>query len=326
MADAAAKTSAREPDLSASADTSAGIRPEDLPTVVGRAPAGLVTRIIQPAARASAGQNPATTAAVAEQTPATASAPPAEAQPAQPQPAQPQPIGAVAASPAAGAAADAIAEAPQLQWYVMPPGAANQYGPAAGEEFRNWIAEGRVTADSLVWRQDWPEWKRADAVFSQLQGPLALTTPIGAPAPVGPLPGSMPLPTAAVGAAVLGVGSPPVGQFAQPLGVAPAGMAAGGFPAIATAARFPVASEPAAPSARRPARPYRPRSNTGPMIVIIALVVVMIPLSYVVFKVVSEQLAPGAPAKPAAKAAAKAEESADSSEGEPAAGSIEEEE
>ena len=45
---------------------------------------------------------------------------------------------------------DAIAEAPTAVWYVRPP-SGGQFGPAAGDIMRGWLAEGRVTADSLVW-------------------------------------------------------------------------------------------------------------------------------------------------------------------------------
>lgn len=337
-ADTAAAASVREPSPGSSSDTAAGLRPEDLPTVVGRAPAGLVTRIIQPAAR-EASEPPTSKASTAARGPATGAGP--AAQPATgeadvyPGPAMAgdrpavgearsqenvktsgsPPAGPVTAAP--GAVADAIGEAPHLQWYVMPPGAANQYGPAVGEEFRTWIAEGRVTADSLVWRQDWPDWKRADAVFSQLQNPAAMAAPAG----VGP-PGALPLPIAAVGAPMLGAGGAPVGQLAQPLGAPLGGMAPGGFPAIATAERFPIAAVPAEPSGRRPARPYRPRSNTGPMIVIVALIVAMIPLSYFVFKVISEQLTPGA----ATTTAAKVDEPEAATDEEPATSSNEGEE
>lgn len=267
---------------SASSDTAAYIRPEDMPTVVNRAPAGLVARVI-PA------QTAETPKPVTAETPASV---PALEQPAA------DDVGAAAsvtsASPSPVAVADAIAEAPQMQWYVMPPGAANQYGPAAGEEFRTWIAEGRVTGDSFVWRQDWPEWKRADAVFAQLQGPP--TAPPGIVAMPGipvaaAMPGGAPLPTAGL----------PVGQLAHPMAGPPGVAAAGEFPAVASDA-FAIASDQAAAAARRPARPYRQRSNTGPMIVIVVLLLAMIPLSYFVYKVVSEQLASGGTAKAAANA------------------------
>jgi hypothetical protein len=84
---------------------------------------------------------------------------------------------AVAVAPAVATAiqkVDPIAEAPQMQWCVLPPGASNHYGPAPGEMFRCWIQEGRVSPDSLVWRQDWHNWERAGDVLSQFN---ALSAP-----------------------------------------------------------------------------------------------------------------------------------------------------
>ena len=34
---------------------------------------------------------------------------------------------------------------------------------------RVWIAEGRVSPDSLVWREGWRDWQEAEAVFPQLK-------------------------------------------------------------------------------------------------------------------------------------------------------------
>ncbi len=33
---------------------------------------------------------------------------------------------------------------------------------------RQWIVEGRVAADSLVWREGWPQWLPAGTVFAEL--------------------------------------------------------------------------------------------------------------------------------------------------------------
>jgi hypothetical protein len=47
---------------------------------------------------------------------------------------------------------------------------------------RKWVAEGRVSGDSLVWREGFPEWKTAGQLFPSLAG-------VGAPAPAaGPPP------------------------------------------------------------------------------------------------------------------------------------------
>ena len=175
---------------------------------------------------------------------------------------------------------DPIAESPQMQWYVMPPGAGSQYGPAAGDAFRGWIKEGRVAPDSLVWRQDWPEWKRAGNVFPELD-PTG-----GVPSHASAVATGFAIPTA-------------VGAFPTATGILPmAGaipMAGVGFPAAAAAGDFPlVPSSGGASSIRR--TQYRPRSNTGPVVAIVVLVILMIPLAFFVIKVISDQWSQPPPA------------------------------
>ncbi len=65
--------------------------------------------------------------------------------------------------------ADPIAEAPEMIWYVRPP-SGGQFGPASGELMRTWLSEGRVSADSLVWREGWHDWQEAGKVFPKLRG------------------------------------------------------------------------------------------------------------------------------------------------------------
>ena len=77
---------------------------------------------------------------------------------------------AIAEREAPGASAgrrDPIAEVPHLHWYVLPPGSMTKYGPAPGDMMRSWISEGRVAEESLVWREGWPQWRVASAVFTQ---------------------------------------------------------------------------------------------------------------------------------------------------------------
>jgi hypothetical protein len=123
----------------------------------------------------------------------SAPAPHANPQPApSPAPVRPATAPAASAVPAAPMASsapavgDAIAEAPHAVWYVRPP-AGGQYGPAAGDVMRKWLGEGRVSADSLVWREGWPDWRKAAKVFPS----LAPVTAPAAPAASGaaPLPG-----------------------------------------------------------------------------------------------------------------------------------------
>ena len=78
-----------------------------------------------------------------------------------------QPAASRAASTPRGVA-DPIGEAPEAVWYVRPP-SGGQYGPADGEIMRRWLDEGRVGADSLVWREGWPDWKTATSVFASLR-------------------------------------------------------------------------------------------------------------------------------------------------------------
>ncbi len=93
------------------------------------------------------------------------------------------------AMPVAGAvpvaprpAGDPIGEAPQAAWYVRPP-AGGQYGPARGDVMRGWIAEGRVSADSLVWREGFADWIPAAQLFPSLAAATAPTPPAEPAAP-----------------------------------------------------------------------------------------------------------------------------------------------
>lgn len=79
------------------------------------------------------------------------------------------PSTAEAASPAPPAPlpADPLADAPHASWYVRPT-SGGQFGPATSHVMRQWIDEGRVAADSLVWRDGWAEWRTAKDVFPDL--------------------------------------------------------------------------------------------------------------------------------------------------------------
>jgi hypothetical protein len=61
-------------------------------------------------------------------------------------------------------AADPLGEAPDAVWYLRPP-SGGQYGPATQQVMRAWLAEGRVTPDSLVWREGWRDWRGSAEVF-----------------------------------------------------------------------------------------------------------------------------------------------------------------
>ena len=48
-------------------------------------------------------------------------------------------------------------------WYVRPV-SGGQYGPADTTTFRQWVREGRVTDDALIWRDGWQNWQSAREV------------------------------------------------------------------------------------------------------------------------------------------------------------------
>lgn len=52
-------------------------------------------------------------------------------------------------------------------WYIQVPGGP-QYGPVQGGAVIEWIQERRIGPEMLVWREDWPEWKKAIDVFPEL--------------------------------------------------------------------------------------------------------------------------------------------------------------
>jgi hypothetical protein len=60
-----------------------------------------------------------------------------------------------------------IDEVPEAVWYVRPP-SGGQYGPARGDVMRKWIGEGRISADSMVWREGWDDWRSGGDVFPYL--------------------------------------------------------------------------------------------------------------------------------------------------------------
>ena len=64
---------------------------------------------------------------------------------------------------------DPISESPHAAWYVRPP-SGGQFGPARGDTMRRWVEEGRVTSDSLVWREGWADWRLADGLFVKSSG------------------------------------------------------------------------------------------------------------------------------------------------------------
>jgi hypothetical protein len=69
---------------------------------------------------------------------------------------------------APAAPVDPFIEAGDVVWYVRPP-AGGQYGPANNMIMQRWLSEGRITPDTLIWREGWRDWQEASRIFHQLR-------------------------------------------------------------------------------------------------------------------------------------------------------------
>jgi len=98
---------------------------------------------------------------------------------------------------------DSLDEAPNAVWYVRS-GAGGQFGPATGDVMRNWLSEGRIGADSVVWREGWENWKPASDVFpSWIHGSASVpSVPAGASSPADEL-AVAPLPFSSIASAIV---------------------------------------------------------------------------------------------------------------------------
>ncbi len=83
---------------------------------------------------------------------------------------------AAAPLPASAPPADPLAEMPNAVWYVRPP-SGGQFGPAQPGVMRTWLSEGRVSSETLVWREGWADWKEAGSVFLELRPAAESTEP-----------------------------------------------------------------------------------------------------------------------------------------------------
>jgi hypothetical protein len=89
----------------------------------------------------------------------------------EPQPYLSAPLAASAsAMPSRGGARpkDPLEDAEEVVWYVRPP-SGGQFGPATPVVMRVWLTEGRISPDTLVWREGWRDWQEASVVFAQLK-------------------------------------------------------------------------------------------------------------------------------------------------------------
>ena len=61
-----------------------------------------------------------------------------------------------------------VADVPPLPqdavWFVRSP-SGDQYGPANQAVFDEWVQQGRIGSASLVWRDGWPDWRKAAEVI-----------------------------------------------------------------------------------------------------------------------------------------------------------------
>lgn len=109
-------------------------------------------------------------------------------QPGMEQPSPPQP-----SAPPPPPISDPLAEAPTAVWYVRPP-SGGQFGPAQPDLLQNWLNEGRISHDTLVWREGWADWREAASVFPSLEPASSPATepPLVAPASALPAGGLHP--------------------------------------------------------------------------------------------------------------------------------------
>lgn len=108
--------------------------------------------------------------------------------------------------PAKQSTAVSIAPPEPVAWYIRP-AVGGQFGPASDEVFRQWIAEGRVAADSWVWRTGWADWKGGVEAL-KLHGGQAPATAAAAmaaaDAPATPINGA----ESAIGVTIAAAGTP----------------------------------------------------------------------------------------------------------------------
>jgi hypothetical protein len=87
------------------------------------------------------------------------------------------------------------------QWYVRFK-TGEQYGPAGTDDFRQWVADGRVPVNSWVWRTGWADWKLGSEAVqtfalekSRVPPPLPPSVPTPAPRTATPKPVTAAIPT-----------------------------------------------------------------------------------------------------------------------------------
>lgn len=66
----------------------------------------------------------------------------------------------------------------ETTWYVRI-GSGEQFGPADAQTMRQWIEDGRVSAENWVWRTGWDDWQKGSVAIAELavaegSGPASL--------------------------------------------------------------------------------------------------------------------------------------------------------
>lgn len=63
---------------------------------------------------------------------------------------------------------DMLFDNPKLLWYARTQDG-QEYGPATGDVFKEWIKQRRIGPLMPVWRQDWENWQEAGKVFPEIK-------------------------------------------------------------------------------------------------------------------------------------------------------------
>lgn len=90
-------------------------------------------------------------------------------------------VGETNANSAASAEVTAATTPESVSWYVRPP-SGGQFGPASEEVLHQWLMEGRIVGESLLWRPGWEQWRAAHEVLPGLKAsasPVSLTSNSG---------------------------------------------------------------------------------------------------------------------------------------------------
>lgn len=83
-----------------------------------------------------------------------------------------------AAPPSLRQSASSATSVEAAAWYIRP-ASGGQFGPANDEVFAQWVAEGRVSADSWVWRNGWADWQSGTEALREFgaRPPISATMP-----------------------------------------------------------------------------------------------------------------------------------------------------